>query len=267
MKRTRYDRRADFDKFYKNSPEVFQTICKNDSSAQMFCNEYMLNICPGSRSGGRDKTIIEVFWGFRLYDVECNGHKMKSKTETGATLCFYMTDTEHVMISLYPAYTEKIRPIEDSICLYNLLDPKYLNNHRFIKSLWNDFMAYMQYTSLDGTPSLCQKFRVGYLRLVKHLVIENKWQSTRLHNGCMEIVKYTLTVGLSGCLLFLVTFFMQTNETQIVDQLQQVNSNIEKLIEKLPFSSRTDRPTSTQQSPDSIVPASYNLPIRKSLQQ
>lgn len=264
MKRNRVDRRADFEKFYNNSREVFQTICSSDLSAKVFCNEYILNICPGSRAGGCDKTIVEVFWGFRLYEVECKGNKMKSKTETGATLYFCMADTGHVMVSLYPAHTEKIRPIEDSICLYNWLDPKCLNNERFIKSVWNDFMAYMQYTSLDGTPSLWQRFRVWYLRLVKHLIVDNKWQPTKLHIGCMEVVKYTLTVGLSGCLVYLVTLFTQSNDSKIVEQLQQLNSNIEKIIEIQSFSSSSDLSTSRQQPTDSILPPSSNLPTNES---
>ena len=33
----------------------------------------MLYVCPGSRNGGTDKRIVEVFWGSKVFEIETQG--------------------------------------------------------------------------------------------------------------------------------------------------------------------------------------------------
>jgi hypothetical protein len=233
MIRTRLDKRNDFDEFYDKSEKIFKDLRDNDKRADKFESEYMLSVCPGSRNGGTDKRVIEVFWGLRQYDFETQGRNWKALTETGSSLLFYRNDTGDITISIYPAYTEQRKPFETSITLHIWLDPNRLKREKFVLTLWNDFMAYMECTSLDGNPTIWQRLRISYLRTFKHLVIDNKWMPTKFSNRRNKILDFLLTVGLSGFVFFLITFFSQPSETKIETQLKMVNKNLENVSTQL----------------------------------
>lgn len=241
MKEIRLRKIKDFENFYDHCITIFTNLREQDKRAEVFQNEYMLCICPGSRAGGNEKRIIEIFWGARPYEFETNGNHFKSLKETGATLLFYRNDTGDITISLYPAKTEYRQPIENHIALYGWLDPRKLNSEDFIKSLWNDFIAYMECTSLDGKPTYLQKLRVDYLRFFKHLVIDKKWMPTKFSKFSLDILKWVLTVGFSGIILFAVSYFTQPKIIETDIQLKEVNKKLEiisKQIENKPINNK-----------------------------
>src|SRR5690606_38982747 len=179
MKEIRLKKIEAFDNFFDNCDSIFGKLRDEDKRVEKFEREYMLRVCPGSRAGGSEKRIVEVFWGFRPYEFSTQGKNWKSLVEYGSTLFFYRNDTGDITITLYPAKTDFRKPTEDHIVLHEWFDPRKLNNHNFIKSLWNDFIAYMEVTSLDGKPDRIQKIRILYLRNFKPLVIESKWRETK----------------------------------------------------------------------------------------
>jgi len=93
MNRTRLNKTNDFDIFYNNAKDIFENLRDKDLNAERFEREYRLNVCPGSRAGGTDKRIVEVFWGARAYEFETQGKTRKSLAEKGATILFYRNDT------------------------------------------------------------------------------------------------------------------------------------------------------------------------------
>lgn len=233
MKEKRLRKIKDFENFYDHCDAIFTNLRDNDKRVQIFESEYMLSICPGSRAGGNEKRIIEIFWGARPYEFETNGNQWKSLKETGATLLFYRNDTGDITISLYPAKTEYREPIEDHIALYGWLDPKKLNSEDFINSLWNDFIAYMECTSLDGKPTYFQKLRVDYLRFFKHLVVDKNWMPTKFSKFSLDILKWVLTVGFSGAILFAVSYLTQPKITETEIQLKELNKKIEIISKQI----------------------------------
>jgi hypothetical protein len=233
MRETRLRKIKDFDNFYDNCDSIFTTLRDNDSRVEIFQNEYMLCICPGSRAGRTEKRIVEVFWGARPYEFVSKGNQWKNLTETGATLFFYRNDTGDISIFLYPAKTEYRQPLENHIVLYEWLDPKKLNNEEFIRSLWNDFIAYMEFTSLDGKPTFTQRLRISYLRFFKHLVIDSKWTPTKFSDVTKEISKWALTVGLSGVIIYALTIMTQPKTTVTEIELKETNKHLEKVSKQL----------------------------------
>lgn len=234
MKEKRLQKIKDFEKFYDNSQSVFTNLRENDKRVEVFQNEHMLCICPGSRAGGSEKRIVEVFWGARPYEFETKGRNWKSLTETGATLFFYRNDTGDVTISLYPAKTEFRQPIEDYIALHEWVDPKKLNDQKFIESLWNDFIAYMENTSLDGKPTFYQRLRIWYLRHFKHLVIKQTWTPTKFSKFIERVLKIATTVCFSGAvLIYLINVMTKPNTTETEILLREVNKNIETVSSQL----------------------------------
>ena len=234
MKEKRLQKIKDFESFYDNSESIFTEFREKDKRVEVFQNEHILCICPGSRAGGNEKRIVEVFWGARVYEFETKGKNWKSLSETGATLFFYRNDTGDVTISLYPAKTKYRQPIEDYIALHEWVDPKKLNDQKFIKSLWNDFIAYMEYTSLDGKPTYLQKLRVWYLRQFKHLVIKQTWTPTKFSEFIKRVLKTSTSVIFSGAvLIFLINLMTKPTTTDTEIQLKEVNKNLEKLSTQL----------------------------------
>jgi len=233
MARTRQDRRNDFDEFFTTAVTTFTEFRDNDRHAEKFQNIYMLNICPGSRAGGTNNRIVEVFWGNRPFETITQGRSWKALTEFGATLLYERDDNGFVIISIYPAYTDSRKQLESIITLEIWLDPIKLKDKSFLKKNWNDLMAYMECTSLDGNPTFFQRQRISYLRTFKNLVIDNKWIPTRFSVFTKEVLKYVLTVGLSGFIIYLVTLLNQPMNEKTEKQLEKVNKNLEKVSTQL----------------------------------
>ncbi len=228
---SRRDKIENFESFFNSAKAIFKELKDSDPCAKPFNDFYNLCICPGGRNGGQDKKIVEVFWGLRLIDVKQRGNTIESEFETGASLVFSRSDRGNVMVILYPAKTDNIQPLEDAIVLYSHLNPAKLSNHKFLKSIWEKFIAYMQYTSLDGTPSCIQKYRVWSMKLCKHLIVDGKYKDTALIKDVRAVVKYILTIGMSGCIIVLIMSKCSTtseNES-ILKHLESIDTNIERM--------------------------------------
>lgn len=231
MRDKRLRKISDFNKFYTNCTSIFNNFNnENNNRIKRLQDLYMLTICPGSRAGGNENRIIEVFWGSRIYDSKTNGIRSKFLIEEGATLLFFRNDTGDITISLYPSKTEFRKPIEDSISLHEWIDPKKLNDEKFIRSLWNDFISYMEVTSIDGNPTPCQRLRVHYLRYFKHLVIDNKYINTKFSIDIKQIFKWVFTVGISGCIIYLFTLVLQPSSDETNKHLEKISHQLESII-------------------------------------
>lgn len=230
MKEKRLQKIKEFETFYDNSKTVFEELGKNDKRVEDFQREHKLCVCPGSRAGGNEKRIVEVFWGAKAYEFETRGKNWKSLSETGASLFFYRNDTGDVTISLNPAKTEYRQPIEDYIALHDWINPKKLNDQKFIKSLWDDFVAYMETTSLDGKPTYFQKLRIWYLRQFKHLVIKQTWTPTKFSEFIKRVTKTSTSVIFSGAVLIFLINRMTNPTVETENQLKEINKNFNKVL-------------------------------------
>jgi hypothetical protein len=135
---------------------------------------------------------------------------------------------------LYPAYTDTRKPIEDSITLAVWKDPARLNEPRQLHRDWNHFLAYMACTSLDGNPTWMQRLDVWYLRHFKHLIIADKWMPVKAADAAWDVLKYVLTVGLSGFIFYAVTMLtakQADNKTEL--EVKKVRSEVQAVTAKL----------------------------------
>ncbi len=232
MGRTRQNRRKDFEDFYNESVKIFTDFRSQNERAKEFERIYMLSICPGSRMGGNNERIVEVFWGSRPFETITQGQKWVHLKEYGATLVFERDDNGFIIVSLFPAHTDNRKPIEESITVDIWTDPKRLKSKSFLKKRWNYFMAYMEYTSLDGRPTIKQKLIVWYLRNFKQLIIDKKWTQSKAESFIQETMKFVFTVGLSGFIIFAVTYFIELRrDSKLEDQLNSTKESIDSLSE------------------------------------
>jgi hypothetical protein len=234
MARTRQERRNDFDEFYRTAVTTFTRFRDNDPRAIIFERIYMLNVCPGSRAGGTNDRVVEVFWGSRPFRTITLGRTWTALTEYGATLLFERDDNEFVIISIYPANTDNRKPIESSISLKLWVDPIKLRNEGYLKELWNDFMAYMEYTSLDGNPTIMQKLRISYLRYFKNMIIDNKWTPTKFSSSVSRIRDLVIAACFSGAVLvYFVNLTTRPKTTETDNQLKEINTNLKTVSKQL----------------------------------
>lgn len=186
--------------------------------------------CPMGISPGYFTTIrkeLEVFWGGQAVKRIDKKNGFKLLTESGVTLFFYLLPDGHVTITLYPAQTEAIRPVEDCILLHRFIKATWLLKEKNQKSLWRDFMAYTECTSLIGTPSIWQRLRIFWLKYSCPLCIDGVQQSIRAHMHFQKIVTFVLTVGLSGFLLLAVQQCHKEKEKDYSPLIEQTNKGIE----------------------------------------
>jgi hypothetical protein len=213
------EKRQAFEIFYKKSKPYFRYIHAQDKSIQYLSHHYGFCICPGSSDGGFNKRIVEIFWGSRPFDkvTEVSGLSMTEKfiAERGAGLTYQLLDNGNVVISLSPAKTDYLSPIEGHIFITLLRKPKKLLNIRYLKKHWKYVKAYMNITSLEGSKSIQYKVITWYLRNFKNTLVNKKLNGPKAISTMKEIIKYVITVGLSGFLLLLISSIKECNNNEI----------------------------------------------------
>ena len=221
----------------------------------MFKDKCALNVCPGSRAGGDNPDVIEVFWGYQPVKRIDKNNGFEILTEDGVTMLFNLLPDGHVFITLYPAKTKVMQPIEDSILLHRFHKATWLQKERNEKALWRDFMAYTECTSLIGTPSIWQRLRMFWVKYSRPVCIDGILQPIKGLQHLQKVLYFVLTVGLSGFLLVVVQqchkeeakdyspLIEQTNTTiddiqktqsEILKETQSVNVNIDSLMKLVP---------------------------------
>lgn len=242
-----------FREFYNKSKEIFNGLQEADPSSRVFKDRCILQVCPGSRAGGHYPDVVDVFWGAQIVKRidKCNG--FEALIEDGVTMFFNLLPDGHVSITLYPAKTKVMRPIEDCVLLHRFCKATWLLKERNQKALWRDFMAYTECTSLIGTPTIWQRLRMFWVKYSRPVCIDGVQQPIRGLQHLRRVVTFALTVGLSGFLLVGVQqchkeepkdyspLIEKTNTTiegvqktqsEILKETQSVNANIDSLIKQ-----------------------------------
>lgn len=211
--RARADRISDFDRFQESVEAIFKKLQKTNPDYLSLEDYYGFSICPRGRAGGINSRLIEVFYGNRPYDKEKTVeadfkivHHLLS--ESGAELSMLRDDWGYVCIQLFPAKTKYGKQKEDSVILHSHMDPKRLLRPRFQKKLIQKLNSYMSVTCLEGKPTICDRVRVAFIRLNKHLVIDETVQTILIMKWLGEVLKFVLTVGLSGFLLTIIAKYV-----------------------------------------------------------
>lgn len=211
--KARQSRYEAFTKFADSADSYFNDLRNCNKRAQEFHDTHTFYAVKGGAYGGVDKRIVEVFFGKRPIDSALTfepdnmfaGPKVVLVMEQGAHLLYERTDIGSVLCTLYPAKTEALRQREDFLVLQRIRNPRWLNTNWIRKCHWRAFMSYMECTSVDGEPSLMDRMRVGYLRLMCPLVTGDRVSKRSIATGAQKLISFALTVGLSGFLLLAIT--------------------------------------------------------------
>ncbi len=234
-----------FNEFKNNLKIIFNDFVANDKSSERLARLCPLRIVPGGRDGGHDEKFVEVFYGRRIIGTKkVSGSSslspnIKFEFEYGATLSYYRTDVGHVICRLQPAKSENLRPIENMILFDYIEEPSQLEKKA--EDHWKKFIAYMEVTSIDGEPTIAQKFRVFRLRYFNKYIVDGVLQESKFTHFWKGGVKYIATIGLSGFLILLFTYFKDDIEsaskksdyTKLNSILEESRKNTSIIIEQL----------------------------------
>lgn len=221
--------------FSKYSKPKYQEILLSNKKNRDLDAFYTLNVCPGGSQGRLNERVLEIFYGSRPFDAQRRDPFSRTNlsflVEYGARLHYYLMDNGRAATVLYPAKTDNYAPIEDSILVSINFNPhhfyvKYARHFRLLN-------AYMRCTCLDGEPSYMDRMKVGILRFCRPMIIEGKQQPTRLYIWTTSIIKFALTVGLSGFLLLLIQSFMVSPPLGYSSQLSHTNKTLNLIDKKI----------------------------------
>lgn len=272
MSKSRHQRNEDFEKFLGSAEERFNALKDSDDRAKYFESIYSFHSVSGGRIGGMDKRIFEVFFGKRPYDSIHRDLKLKHLVEEGSTLMIQVNDIGKVYVSIFPAKTEFRSLQESSITLHKSIEPSQLLSDRFIKKIWNNFISYTEYSSLDGDPSFWDKLRVRYLWYVKNIVIDTKEQETRLSKMIVRFFELIVTIGFSGFLIFIISLIINTNqESKLIEKLEHINKSVielSKTIDQIRLQQLTKEDLNVYLNHlDSLIQSSTDTILVKSLDE
>lgn len=131
-----------------------------------------VSIRPGGRMGGKDKRLVEIFFGPAYYDsIACEDRGLakdasftgfRALVENGPFLVYQRADTGDVYYILYPATTGESKVDEEMVVLEVVRRLRRLSG--LAPSHWRDLPAHKECANLDYSPSCLQRFRCSYLR-------------------------------------------------------------------------------------------------------
>jgi hypothetical protein len=213
-------RYAEFQAFFNGAESLFSAFLKKDYGNSP---PIKITIVPGGRKGGKDKRLIEIFFGLAPYDTiayEDRGLAQnvsfegpRSLREAGASLVYRRDDKGHVYCILYPATTDESKVDEDMVILGIVRRPCRLN--ALAHSHWRDLLAYNEYTSINGFPSCRQTLRCLYLLRFCEYVENQKYQPAKVPKGMRHIAVITFSFILGGLITTTIEkrFFPDSQQT------------------------------------------------------
>jgi len=237
------EKRDVFEIFYMKSKPWFRFIHAKDISMQRISRYYGFCICPGGDKGEEDSRIIDVFWGNRPFGKikrnRGNGRSTAFLAENGAKLNYQLLDSGNVLVSLAPAKTKHLGPIEEFIFVSVIKNPKKLLKINYIRRHWVFIKAYMNITAFEGNKNIKDKLVTFYLRNFKYTICGGRQIEPKIWTALKNLLKFIFTVGLSGFLILTIMSIKEcnnkndNNSIEIIESINRVNSNQADILFKI----------------------------------
>jgi hypothetical protein len=235
---TRLEKYDVFKQFFTTAKERFNEIHTNYKSHYDLRKSYGFYIAPGSRNGGQDTTVVDVFFGHRPYrsSKKIDGMQITTQIETanGTSLFYYQVDTGDILVELTPAFTEKHKAQEEFIIIDYIKNPKKLLNNRFLRNHYKYLVSYLAVTSIENKPNIIDRVIILYLRMTKRYYNNKTTYEPKITKYLSNAFKLILTVGFSGFLLAFIPLFTNQNRNKGIEKQNEIIiENQNKIIEIL----------------------------------
>lgn len=216
----RRDRKYNWEFFFRHSKEFFSQIARLDPRIQEFGKLYSFVTIPGGRNGGRDRRMVEVFFGTRPFDREYRDRLGDEPgadlliLESGATLQYYRQDDDRVVVFLYPpvAITER-NPSPNAYILDVIRHTHVLTGTGRLKRHLRYLLATMETYSIDANPTLIDRAYIFWMQKTKYHVIgpkealDDRQTAERPMKNWGRFIWEALVSALSGWLLGTLPWF------------------------------------------------------------
>lgn len=249
---TRKEKYKIFQEFKNNSKQLFQQISSKYKKDDEIKKIYGFSIAPGGRMGHLNDRQIDVFYGYRIINVQkYMGANLqvetKSETEDGCQITFQHLNDGRTMIYLFPCHSETFKPAEEFIILKLEKNPSNLLKINNLKKFYKYMKSYMAVTCSENVATILDKIVVVYLKTFKEVCINGQVQITKICKLLKKLGTIIFTVGFSGFCLAFIPFFSNskqfnelTNEVKkITQQLQQIEIIQNELNSRIDFSDKT----------------------------
>ena len=249
---TRQEKYKVFQEFNNNSKQLFQEISQKYKKDDEIKKIYGFSTAPGGRMGGLNDRQIDVFYGYRIINVQkYMGYNLqvetKSETEAGCQITFQHLNDGRTMIYLFPCHSETFKPAEEFIILKLEKNPRNLLKINNLKKFYKYMKSYMAVTCSENVATVLDRIVVVYLKTCKEVCINGQVQITKICKWLKKIAAIIFTVGFSGFCLAFIPFFSnskQLNELtkevkEINQQLQQIEIIQDELNSKIDLSDMT----------------------------
>lgn len=250
--RTRQEKYTSFQDFKSQSKQLFEQISQAEKGDIEVKNIYGFSIAPGGRKGGLNDRQVDVFYGYRIINIQkYMGANLqvetKTETEVGCQITFQHLNDGRTMIYLFPCHSETFKPTEEFIILKLENNPKNLLKKNKLKRLYKYMKSYMAITCSENIATLFDKIVVFYLRTFKEVCINGQVQITKICKILKKLATIIFTVGFSGFCLAFIPFFSNskqlnelTNEVKGINQkMNQIEIIQNELYTKINFSEQT----------------------------
>lgn len=218
-KMTREERYKKFNEI-KNNFEKNINLIKCHFDTDKYDKLYQFNIYDGLHSGVENNNLLYKY-GTRICNIyiddrvdDCNFSTSNKVRDWGASLSYNLIANGKVVVILRPAGTENFECNETYIIL-GWFSPENIN-YRLLYKHFKVFYSYMNITSLDGIPSLYDKFIIFWIKFTRIMMVNKKFEERKITQISFMILKYVLTVGMSGGVLFLLERLIRNDVTPCV---------------------------------------------------
>lgn len=232
---TRQEKYNSFQEFKNKSKELFEQISKQYKKDDEIKKIYSFHTAPGGRMGGLNDRQIDVFYGYRIINVQkCMGANFqietKTETENGCQITFQHLNDGRTMIYLFPCNSETFKPAEEFIILKLENNPKNLLKINNLKRLYKYMKSYMAVTCSENIASLMDRIVVFYLKTFKEVCINEQVQITKFSKVLKKLATIIFTVGFSGFCLAFIPFFSNSKQlNELTNEIKEINRELQKI--------------------------------------
>ena len=188
--------------FVDLAADWFPAIAKRDPRHALLADTYDFYVTPGDREGGDGSRLLDVSYVPRPIEPVAEMSPPRTcVTEAGASLSYRRTGRGAVLCLLEPARSHGFERPEGAIVLAHIRQPRVLTGKSIIERHWRSLISYFEFSSIGGDPALSDQLRVWWLLFTRPLVIDGKIQPPRIVQVGGQMLKWVVTIGLSGALL------------------------------------------------------------------
>lgn len=183
-----------FNFFSQNAVSWFSAATEGHKQHAQITQLMPFEITPGGRNGGMESRIVDVLYGNvpSGFDFGSQKDNLKKYVQYGAWLSYVLQDNGKVLCFLFSAWSTNDRPLIKGFIFQEIEDVTALTGIPTLRKHFLYLLAYNECGRIDGSPSLINRLRVGWMYLTCFPMIEQDGQKAVQIPNYMRVLHYTV---------------------------------------------------------------------------